>query len=900
MEPITEVNEKISLKILQYLLALLIVSSPLFIMVFQIYNESDSAIKNVLTTQLSYDAGNLNKQFDEHLEKIIDDLNLLTVPDENPQDSMRQIRYFIDHMPAVHNISYFSADGNLKFSSTKAKIEWQTNLLNRNWYRELIKDWKPTVSSIHQSPISPFPTVIAVAAPKSIQNQINGFWLIYLDVSKAEQLFPVFDHNEDGKFTVWFDSEGESVKMSPGDKDIPSPELISQNRWWFKINQTQSIDQASGLDITSVDGKLQKNFLYGTSRSQFGKIQVLVVQQDNVAAAPLFSLRKRTLLLAIILQLILLIATIYLMFKWRRRKDELEGYRLQSQELQNLNILLETRTSDLTETNEKLDQLTGELSSQKNELLKSHNQLERMMKFLNFLTVPVVAVNEDLTIDFANKSAERHFGYSSENITKKPLTDILKPTNLIEFLGFLEGVKSDFQTGEFQISIQEEKGLKHFLTDCTYLNLSDWNGYLMTLTELTQILELQNNIKAQNLFLNKSAQIVQAFLNVDKRSEVIEDTLAILKEFSGAKETYFYELNGNALNLKTKLSAGRNQLDQKLLVQNSITGSALLNGQTSIIKTKSSIPENSNVTEKGWSFESAIFKPLVINSKGIGVLVFINPNSEIIENYESTLARLLSHFEIGFSNLFLFDSLKQKNMELDQSTTYRLHLLRTITHGLRTPLSTIKGYTRLMSLKFNSFLKKDPGLINYMSKLDRGIDDMERHIFIYLDLARMNRNDLKFEMGEVSKEEFFTPIINFLNEEAAGRSTKLTVSGTESFPEKMFVDIRRFYLSVQTICLNAVRFAPAGDDILMNFGVRNNSLLITFEDHGPRILDEHISLIGSEFLPSSLTEARIHFGNNLFMAWAVKVIRLAGGALEIESDNIRTVHKITLPIKILN
>ncbi len=899
MESIPEVNEKVSSKILKYLLALLIVSSPLFVMVFQIYNESGSAIESVLTSQLSSDAANLNRQFDEHLEKIIADLSALTVPDENPRESMGQIRYFIDHMPAVHNISYFSADGNLKFSSTKAKLEWQTNLLNRNWYRELIKDWKPTVSSVHQSPISPFPTVIAVAAPKYIQNQINGFWLIYLDVSKAEQLFPVFDPKNDGKFTVWFDSEGESVKMSQGDKDIPSRDLISQNRWWFKINQEQS-GQTPGLDISSVDGSLHQNFLYGTSRSQFGKIQVLVAQEDQVAAALLFSLRKRTLFLAIILQLILLIVTIYFMMQWRRRKEELESYRLQSQELQNLNLLLETRTSDLTETNEKLDQLTGELSSQKNELLRSHNQLERMMKFLNFLAVPVIAVNEDLTIDFANKSAERQFGYSSENIKKKPLTDTLKPTNLHEFLGFLESIKSDYQTSEFQVSIQEETGLKHFLADCTYLNLSDWNGYLMTLTELTQILELQNNIKTQNLFLNKSAQIVQAFLNVNKRSEVIEDTLAILKEFSGAKETYFYELNGNALNLKTKLPGGRNQIDQKLLVQNSITGSALLNGQTSIIKTKSSIPENSNVTEKEWAFESAIFKPLVINGRGIGVLVFINPKPEITENYESTLARLLSHFEIGFSNLFLFDSLKQKNMELDQSTTYRLHLLRTITHGLRTPLSTIKGYSRLMSLKFNSLLKKDPGLINYMDKLDRGVDDMERHIFIYLDLARMNRNDLKFEMGEVSGEEFYSPVVKFLNDEAQGRSTKLIVSGTENIPEKMFVDIRRFYLAVQTICLNAVRFAPAGDEILMNFAVRNKSLLITFEDHGPKILPEHIALVGSEFLPSSLTEARIHFGNNLFMAWAVKLIRLAGGLLEIESDSVRTVHKITLPIKILN
>ena len=61
-------------------------------------------------------------------------------------------------------------------------------------------------------------------------------------------------------------------------------------------------------------------------------------------------------------------------------------------ELQQVNILLKSKTDDLQETNQKLDRLTHELSGQRENLLKANNDLNRFKKYLDFLTAPVIRV----------------------------------------------------------------------------------------------------------------------------------------------------------------------------------------------------------------------------------------------------------------------------------------------------------------------------------------------------------------------------------------------------------------------------------------------------------------------------------------------------------------------------
>ena len=85
--------------------------------------------------------------------------------------------------------------------------------------------------------------------------------------------------------------------------------------------------------------------------------------------------------------------------------------------------------------------------------------------------------------------------------------------------------------------------------------------------------------------------------------------------------------------------------------------------------------------------------------------------------------------------------------------------------------------------------------------------------------------------------------------------------------------------------------------VKLNFGKSDHKMTILLEDHGPQIKKTHIPLIGSEFLSQNMSGERIHYGNNLEMALAVKLIRLIDGKLTISSTPQKTLHKIIIPIK---
>ncbi len=884
-------------KFSQYIFIVLVLYGPLVFFVSQVLNNSNETQKQQISLQLNLDSRFLSEQMDRNVEELITELELIPFFGQDLQQVRTDLNYLIKRMPAITHVNFFSADGNVKYSSSSVKLQWQTNLLTKKWYRQLIRTWEPIISPIYQSPISPFPRVISLAVPISLNDKIEGFWLVYLDVEKMDPLFPMIRNTEQEKYTVWFDGEGKIVKTNLKGTEKSNKKVIFDQRWWYQINKVDK-EGTEQVELLFKEKTRSITYSYGKNNSRFSEFQALVIQNSVHAVSGFKSLQSDLIILAVMMEIIFLIIIAILFSQWQKKKSHYALIETQAMDLQAANDLLATKTEDLIMTNKNLDQLASQLAERKDDLLMLNNHLSRLHKYLNFLTVPVVAIDEDFRVEFVNRAAESELGLVSTKTKGKPFHNFLHLEDSAGLLKMLPQLKENQKRIEYELGLKVGEQKKQYLLAGDYLMLKDWQGYIMTFTDLTDLLNLQNNIKEKNLFLDTSAHLMQAFLHIGSGKQVLKSTLDAIKSFAHADSVYCYQANGEKLFLKEHVS-GKNKISPvDLPIKSSMAGSTLLNGQAMIIEEKKALPLNYQPVENKWRFKSAIFRPLVINREAKGVLLILDPSKDMIENYEKNLSQLLINFEIGFSALLTHEELEEKNTELEKSASYRAQLLRSTTHGLNTPLSTIKGYLRLINLNCRSSIEKYPELNKYLIKLDLATEDMEEKVKIYLDIARINRDGLILETSQMRLNHFLEPLKQLLDKEATSRTVKLFTQEEFDNNKMINTDRKRFHFALKTVLLNALRFVPENDEVQLNLVTDNGNLEITFEDHGPVIKKAHIPLIGSEFLSTGYDSERIHYGNHMAMALAVKLLRLVKGELEVTSNKSRTIHKITLPLSI--
>lgn len=872
--------------ILSYLLVIFVISSIHFLLIYKTLSQSEKNYLHQTSAQLNFDTEFLTLQTEKNLENIISDIKSIPISKRDTELNYETVKKLLKRRKVIFHLNYFSADGNLIYSSKKAALEWQSNLLNAGWYRTLIREWKIVISNVHKSPVSPFPNVIALAVPVSNDNRIDGFWLAYLDLAYANDLFMSLSSKKIGTTTIWFDGNGELLNIGSNNPEMNN-HYIKSNGWWYKINESNSADTLSYGNVLT-DYKANKKYLYSTRLSNFENIQVLVVQDYDKALASYYSFRSANLLVAIILQLIIMIITAIIL--WQSQKK-----RLQLTELINVNNLLEVKSNALIETNKKLDKLVYELDEQKKQLINTKNTLERVQKYLNFLTLPVVALDENLTYEFVNRAAEIEFKYSDEKLLKKPFNKFLQIKDESNFYDILNNAKKSLKRQETNISIQINKSNKNYMVACDYLVMSDWQGFIITFNDLTDLLDLQNSIKIQNIFLEKTSFLTELFLQQETEEEILTKALQTLKIYSNANELFYYQNEEGKLILKACTSA-KQKLFANELPREGIAAGAIISGEPVLIKNKDNLPDHVHTYEKDLILKKAIFQPLIINNKSVGVVVIKDPGEDIFDDYDNTLLKLMMHFKIGLSALMSKTKLEIANEDLKKSAALRAQLLRSITHGLKTPLSTIKGYVKLIQLKFLSLIKQQPELYKYIQKLDLATEDMDDKIKMYLDMARINRNDLNLEYKQVQALELIDSLYQQLLLEAKTKSININYLNDGLSNRHLTIDPARFGFVLKTIFINAMKYAPEQDNVILNASIVQNFLKVSFEEHGKPIKKEYIPLIGSEFLPAEVLNERMHYGDSMAMALAVKIIQLAGGELKIDSDKNKTVHVINLPI----
>lgn len=221
----------------------------------------------------------------------------------------------------------------------------------------------------------------------------------------------------------------------------------------------------------------------------------------------------------------------------------------------------------------------------------------------------------------------------------------------------------------------------------------------------------------------------------------------------------------------------------------------------------------------------------------------------------------------------------------------REHLISTVSHDLKTPLSTIIGYAELLS---------NSGLTTKQSYFTRNIKNSSEYISRLvqdlLDFSQIEAGKIALEKIAFSLPETINEIANNIQSGFANKNINLIITIDEKLNNPIVGDPFRLKQVLINIIGNAYKFTESGF-IKIDARINEKKLFITIEDSGIGIEKESQESVFEEFIQANKTIEKQYGGTGLGLSISKKIIAVLGGNLRLKNSSDKgSIFEIELPL----
>src|SRR5258706_9666550 len=258
-----------------------------------------------------------------------------------------------------------------------------------------------------------------------------------------------------------------------------------------------------------------------------------------------------------------------------------------------------------------------------------------------------------------------------------------------------------------------------------------------------------------------------------------------------------------------------------------------------------------------------------------------------------TLERALERQKLVLENKHLFEDLKKANEATARMDTLKSRMLTVLSHDLRTPLSSIRGYSELLKSGVKGRLSENQKKM--VEIMIQEADHLNGMIGDLLDLANIDAGNLSLEKRSVRFEDML---------DKSSQRVKL-VSELKNIPVEIIlgsslsmvqVDLARMTQVIANLIRTSLKHAPRGGRVTLN-AVENDGHVELRISHGgqgyspEKLKDIFAILNGAEGHPS------VQDGMKITLALAKEIVQAHGGEIGIESrgENQGSTFWIKLP-----
>jgi two-component system phosphate regulon sensor histidine kinase PhoR len=269
-------------------------------------------------------------------------------------------------------------------------------------------------------------------------------------------------------------------------------------------------------------------------------------------------------------------------------------------------------------------------------------------------------------------------------------------------------------------------------------------------------------------------------------------------------------------------------------------------------------------------------KKIRSNRKGIIRELEIN---RAIYLFSGEMAPLKNHIVLILSNI----------SDLKAAESFKKNLIDSVSHELKTPLTSIKGFIETLRAD-----EKNPEKKRYLDIIGRNtnrLSDIVNDLLVYSNLE----NTAVVDYEKVSLLKILKDLMNIFEKRIEEKNLNFTISAKKDIT----IDADRFQLEKVFINLidNAVKYTEKGE-IIIGIARHDDKVMIRVRDTGIGIPKEHLPRIFERFYVVDKSRSRSLGGTGLGLSIVKKIIQLHMGDVRIESEwGTGTEVTVILPIK---
>ncbi len=211
----------------------------------------------------------------------------------------------------------------------------------------------------------------------------------------------------------------------------------------------------------------------------------------------------------------------------------------------------------------------------------------------------------------------------------------------------------------------------------------------------------------------------------------------------------------------------------------------------------------------------------------------------------------------------------------------RQEFISTMTHDLRTPLTSVKCFFELVAEgvyddRPDDLKAKCEGIGQDTTRLINMINSL-------LDLHKLEAGKLKLHPRVVALGSIVTQSLQSLDSWAQSRGVPLVV---DDIPDELPVTADTDYTVRVLINLlsNAVKFSPAGSAVTISCEATEQFAKLYVSDKGRGIPKDFQSRLFNRFEQAQLSDSRVEGGTGLGLAISKAIVEAQGGTIGVESE----------------